>query len=346
MVEFMHSFEMLTKISGQPLWADRCEDIAFNSFPAALTPDGRGLHYLTCANQVQLDRGNKAPAIENEGAMFSYSPGQVYRCCQHNVSHGWPYYAEELWLATPDLGLCASLYAASAVAAKVGDGSTVTIVEETDYPFSAVVTFRIKTPTPVKFPLYLRLPRWCGHASVKVNGKTVSLKPQALSYVRLDRQWKGGDIVTLRLPMQINVRTWQMNQNSVSIDYGPLTFSLKIGEKWTRYGTNDAWPEWEVFPTTPWNYGLELDVLQPSKSFRVVKRPGPVPMNPFTPGTTPIELQATARRIPGWQLDQFGLVPPLPSSPVHPDEPREGVSLIPMGAARLRIASFPFVGRR
>ena len=32
--------------------------------------------------------------------MFSYSPFEVYRCCQHNVSHGWPYYAEELWLAT------------------------------------------------------------------------------------------------------------------------------------------------------------------------------------------------------------------------------------------------------
>jgi len=41
----MHSFEMLLKISGNPLWADRCEDIAVNSFPAALTPDEKGLHY-------------------------------------------------------------------------------------------------------------------------------------------------------------------------------------------------------------------------------------------------------------------------------------------------------------
>ncbi|MEO8427025.1 MAG: beta-L-arabinofuranosidase domain-containing protein [Verrucomicrobiota bacterium] len=49
-VEFMHSFEMLTKISGKPVWSDRCEEIAFNSFPAALTPDWKGLHYLTCAS--------------------------------------------------------------------------------------------------------------------------------------------------------------------------------------------------------------------------------------------------------------------------------------------------------
>jgi len=46
------------------------------------------------------------------------------------VSHGWPYYAEELWLATPDNGLCASLYAASEVSAKVGDRDEVKITEE------------------------------------------------------------------------------------------------------------------------------------------------------------------------------------------------------------------------
>ena len=119
-VEFMHSFEMLTRITGLPLWADRCEEIALNSFPASMTPDQKGLHYITAVNQVQLDRNNKSPGIQNGGTMFSYSPREVYRCCQHNVSHGWPYYAEEMWLATPDNGLCASLYAPSEVTAKVG----------------------------------------------------------------------------------------------------------------------------------------------------------------------------------------------------------------------------------
>jgi hypothetical protein len=160
-VEFMHSFEMLTKISGNPLWADRCEDIAFNSFPASLTPDWKALHYLTCANQIQLDRQNKSPNIENGGTMFSYSPFQVYRCCQHNVSHGWPYYAEELWLATHDRGLCVSLYAASEVSATVGNGTTVKISEETDYPFSDEINFTLSVSKPVEFPLYLRIPFWC-----------------------------------------------------------------------------------------------------------------------------------------------------------------------------------------
>jgi hypothetical protein len=342
-VEFMHSFEMLLKISGNPLWADRCEEIAFNSLPAALTPDLKALHYLTCANQVQLDTGNKAPAIENGGNMFAYSPFEVYRCCQHNVSHGWPYYAEELWLATPDRGVCASLYAPSEVVCKVGGGATVRITEETDYPFGDTVTLRVAAGQPVRFPLYLRVPRWCSRASVEVNGRALRLKTQPLAYAVVDRTWRDGDIVTLKLPMRVSVRQWEKNDNAVSVDYGPLTFSLKIGERWSRYGGTDAWPEHEVFPTTPWNYGLVLK-KDPSSSFKVVRKPGPVPPHPFTPETAPIEIRAEARKIPAWKRDQFGLVGKLQPSPVRSVEPLETVTLIPMGAARLRISSFPVIG--
>ena len=343
-VEFMHSFEMLTKISGNPLWADRCEEIAFNSLPAALTPDLKGLHYLTCPNQVQLDKGNKSPAIQNRGTMFSYSPFG-YRCCQHNVSHGWPYYAEELWLATADCGLCASLYAASEVSAKVGAGAKVRIAEETDYPFGETVMLRITTAQAVRFPLYLRVPRWCEEAAIKVNGKPVRFAAKPLSYVALEREWEDGDTVSLRLPMRVSVRKWEKNQNAVSVDYGPLTFSLKIGERWARCGGTEAWPEWEVFPTTPWNYGLVLDKKNPAKSFEVVKKPGPLAAQPFTPEAATLQLRAQARRIPAWKQDSLGLVGKLQASPVRSNQPLEEVTLIPMGAARLRITAFPVIGQ-
>jgi DUF1680 family protein len=343
-VEFMHSFEMLTRISGQPLWSDRCEEISFNSFPAALTPDWKGLHYLTSANVVQLDRGNKAPGVENSGAMFSYSPFEVYRCCQHNVSHGWPYFAEELWLATYDRGLCASLYSACSVSAKVGSGTEVKIREETDYPFSETIRLKLSTPSAVSFPLYLRIPGWCKEAGVKINNRAVSLKTRALSYAVLNREWKDGDTVELNLPMRVTVHEWPKNQNSISVDYGPLTFALKIGERWVRYGDNEAWPEWEVYPTTPWNYGLVLEQGDAAKSFEVSKRSGRLAENPFTPETAPFAIRANGKRIPQWTVDKLGLLNKLQVSPVKSEEPLEKVTLIPMGAARLRIASFPLIG--
>ena len=188
--------------------------------------------------------------------MFSYSPCEVYRCCQHNVSHGWPYYAEELWLATADRGLCASLYAASEVSAKVGgsgdanDATTVKVIEETDYPFGDIVTLRLSMPKPSEFPLYLRIPQWCEKATVEVNGKPLEAAAKPSSYVIITRQWNDGDTVKLHLPMQIAVKKWEKNHNAVSVSDGPLSFSLKIGEKWSRSGGSDAWPDFEVFPST------------------------------------------------------------------------------------------------
>lgn len=343
-VEFMHSFQMLMRITGDPLWIDRCEEIAFNSFPASMTPDQKGLHYITSANQIQLDRHNKHPGIQNGGTMFSYSPFEVYRCCQHNVSHGWPYYAEELWLATPDNGLCASLYAASQVTALVADGTTVAIAQTTDYPFGETITFTITTPEPVTFPLYLRVPRWCAGATVSVNDEPASVEAKPLSFFRVSRLWRNGDTVTLRLPMTLQVRTWAQNKDAVSVEHGPLSYSLAIEERWERYGNrHPEWPEWEVFPDSPWNYGLELDPSDPTKTLSVVRSSDPVPRQPFTPDSVPVRITARARKIPNWSMDRLGMVDVLQQSPARTGEPVEEVTLIPMGAARLRISAFPTV---
>jgi hypothetical protein len=127
------------------------------------------------------------------------------------------------------------------------------------------------------------------------------------------------------------------------VSRGPLTFSLAIGEKWTRYGGTDAWPALEVHPTTPWNYGLEIDPARPEASIEVVKKGGPVAAQPFTPEAAPIELRAKACKIPEWGLDRHGLVAVLQPSPAATGEPVETVRLIPLGCARLRIAAFPTV---
>jgi hypothetical protein len=340
MAEFIRSHIMLTRITGDGIWADRAEEIAFNSFPAAFTPDYKALHYLTAPNMAQLDRGNKAPYLQNAGTMLSYEPFETYRCCQHNHGLGWTSFAEGLWMATPNNGLAAVLYAPCEVRASVGEGNTIRLDLDTDYPFDETVRIALQTPKPVRFPLTLRIPSWCEGATVTVNGRQLNAQMKPNSFVILERQWNDGDLILLRMPMRLQVKVWEKQHNAVSVRYGPLWFSLKIGERWESYNERGDWTAWEVFPTTPWNYGLIVDLKQPERSFEVVRKPKPLSAQPFTPNSTPIEIRAKGKRIPHWTMIG-GIVGPLPESPVSSDEPVEEIVLIPMGCARLRISVFP-----
>jgi hypothetical protein len=343
MVEMMLSHEILLCITGNTIWADRCEDVTFNSLPAAFTPDLKALHYLTAPNMILCDRHNKSPGLQNRGAMLLFDP-HSHRCCQHNTGHGWPYYAEHLWMATPGNGLAAVLYAPCRVTAKVGDGTEVTIVETTRYPFDEKIGLTIATTKPVRFPLYLRVPGWCQRPGLQINGASSSFRASSGSYYVIDRKWVAGDTIELILPMKISLTKWTKNKNSVSVNRGPLTYSLKIGEKYVRQGGTDKWPAWEIHPTTAWNYGLVLNEADPASSFQVTEKAWPDDGQPFEATAAPIELRAKAKRIPAWQKDHLGLVGKLQPSPVKSDEPTETVTLIPMGCARLRISAFPIIG--
>ncbi|WP_037571989.1 beta-L-arabinofuranosidase domain-containing protein [Phaeacidiphilus oryzae] len=347
-VEYMRSDELLHRMTGDPVWADRCEELALNLLPAAFDPEQKGTHYITSANGVQLDDVAKSHGqFDNAFAMQAYMPGvHQYRCCPHNYGQGWPYYAEEAWLASADGGLCASLYAESTVRAKVADGTEVTFTEHTEYPFGETVDLRLTSPKPLTFPLYLRVPGWCARPSVKLNGRAVQATSTG-GYLVLNREWRSGDQLRLTLPMSTAVHRWPANGGAVSVSRGPLAYSLRIDEQWTRFSGTDDWPEYEVRAGSPWNYALQLDPEDPARSlsFSTPAVP-PDAANPFTQDTVPARITAKARRIPTWRTDDQNVLAPLQPSParVPAGTPAQQVTLIPSAAARLRITAFPLAG--
>jgi uncharacterized protein len=189
--------------------------------------------------------------------------------------------------------------------------------------------------------LKLRIPAWATSAQLLVNG-VAEPAPAAGAFIDLDRSWNPGDTVTLKLPMTVRASTGF--HSSVSIERGPLVYSLKINQSWRQEKQTGPSKDWEVFPTTPWNYALVLDPRSPAAAFKVME--DPLLNQPFSFGAPPVTLSTQARRVPEWQLESDS-AGPLPLSPLHCHktpcpQPLETVELIPYGAAKLRITSFPY----
>jgi hypothetical protein len=303
---------------------------------------------------VISDSKNHHPGIDNSGPFLAMNPFSS-RCCQHNHGFGLPYYTEHLILATPDNGLAAVLFNACTAKAKVGKGTEVILHEQTQYPFDETIRFTVQTPENVKFPLYLRIPSWCGKATLSINGKTWQGKLPSGEYARVDREWKNGDEITLKLPMDLKMRQWQVNKNSVSMDYGPLTLSLEIKEryekinsretaigdsKWQVGADTEAWPSYEIYPGSSWNYALAIH-----SPFTIEKKTLSPDANPFTLENVPLRWKAKGRLVPEWKLDEYGLCGVLPYEDAKKSAQLDDITLVPMGAARLRIAAFPYTDK-
>jgi len=331
-VEMMYSLEQSLAILGDSALGDRLEKLAFNALPGTFTDDMWAHQYNQEPNQVEVSLHRKPWTTDGpESNLFGLEPN--FGCCTANFHQGWPKFTASLWMASADDGLVAAAYSPCEVRTRVRD-TVVHISEETDYPFRGTARIKVDPASPMEFPLRLRIPGWAEGAAISVNGQAQALTATG-TFAKIDRRWKAGDFVELKLPLR--PRFSRGFNDSVTIDRGPLVFSFPIGEDWVKLRDRGMTADWQVFPSSQWNYALAVDEQAIGN---VVVKEAAVGTTPFALKNAPVTLEVEARKVPAWRAVD-GVADPVPQSPVSGEEPKERITLVPYAAAKLRITAFP-----
>ena len=332
-VETMFSLEVALAAFGEPEIADRIEKLAYNALPGTFTDDMWAHQYNQQSNQIQVGLLTRPWTTDGpESNLYGLEPN--FGCCTANFHQGWPKFAASLWMKTPDDGLAATLYAPCELRTSV-QSISLQVRTETEYPFDGKVTIFVEPASRLRFPLLLRIPSWAQGTTVLLNGKALSLPLQPGTFARIERAWNPGDHLDLNFPMQPRVSRWF--NRSVAVERGPLVFSHSPGEDWVKLRDRGPTADWQVYPTKPWNYALQIDEAS-AASLEVTQHA--VTAMPFS-GASP----AATIRVPAQPLDTWrskdGVAAPPSISPVLGGAAVESLTLIPYAAAKLRVTAFP-----
>ena len=330
-VELMYSYEILFSVTGNIKWLDRLEMLAYNSLPAAVSPDMWTHQYDQMINQVASFPMSKQPfrTNNNEAHLFGLEPH--FGCCTANFGQGFPKLALSTFFKT-EKGIASCVLSPSAVETEI-NGVKAVCELVTEYPFRGTLKYIIKTNAPVEFSLFIRIPSFAKSAEID------KAETKCGEFAEISREWNGRTEIAVNLDFETKIVS--RPENMVCVRRGALVYSIPIKEKWekveyTKDGVERKYPycDYYIYPQSKWNYALAND------KFELLEQEFDAP---FNAGNPPITLTAELVEIE-WGFN-CGHCDRLSKS-TEPLSAIQKIKLIPYGCTNLRMTEIPFISKK
>ena len=183
----------MNQFTGDGKYVDVLERSLYNGALAGISLEGDRFFYV---NPLESEGGH------HRKAWYGCA------CCPSQICRFLPSIGNYIYGVSDD-AVWVNLYMGNTAEVKLGR-RTVTLTQETGYPWSGGVKLTVGTSRPLNTGLRLRIPGWCTSYTLAVNGEAVEA-PVDKGYAVISRKWKDGDTVSLDFEMPVRL-----------VDAGPL----------------------------------------------------------------------------------------------------------------------------
>ena len=234
-ISMVYLFHRMFLLHGDAKYIDCLERTLYNGVISGMSVDGGRFFY---PNPLSADGQYKFNADNTN----TRQPWFGCACCPSNLCRFIPSMPGYIYGMRDDR-IYVNLYVANTATMQVG-GNTVTLEQQTDYPWQGDVAITVRQTKTKDFALALRIPGWARGEVVpsdlyrfndgKRQGWTVMVNGQPVDrqlengYIVISRKWKKGDRVELHLDME--PRTVVANQRvkddrgMVAVERGPIVY--------------------------------------------------------------------------------------------------------------------------
>jgi uncharacterized protein len=212
----MWNWRLLTA-TGDAKYADVIERALYNGINSGMSLDGTLYCYR---NPLGFDPSG-GDRIRN--------PWYDTTCCPPNLERTFASLPGYFYSTSKD-GLYLHLYDNSQLDWHLEEGTGLTVVQKTNYPWDGAAEIAVAPAKPTEFTFYLRIPGWCDGSQVTINGHPIP-GATAGQYLPLRRRWSSGDIIGVKFNMapqviEANARVVD-DYGRAAVQRGPLVYCLE-----------------------------------------------------------------------------------------------------------------------